>query len=223
LAGQVTEQATPIRAGRSTAGLTSEILLTTEMAIGALLASSLNSEVNRGIGVPSASWQRLQPAGENFSVLVPSDGKQITNSIPFGDQMIEVNYYTSRDGRVVYSLMWTTGPTNSETDSAAINGTLSGFVKGVAAGYETAGGKFSCDPRADRDISLSGYSGREFDLKACTIPAMVRVYTKVVGSQRHMYVAAVFYGKDEKNVSKFQESFTINSGNNKTRPERGIR
>jgi micrococcal nuclease len=223
LASQTTQQAAPSSAVRPTSGFTSESLLNTKMAGGAL-GSSRNSEVNNGIGTPAASWQRLEPAGENFSVLVPSGGKQITNAVPFGDQTVEVNYYMVRDGLVVYALMWGTGPTNGESDATAINGTLSGFTKGVGAGFESLGEKFICEPRSNSDISSGGYSGREFDLKGCTIPGMARAYTKVVGGHRRMYVAAVFYGKDETNVSKFLESFNVNSGNSKTQSAvKGIR
>jgi hypothetical protein len=189
------------------------------MASGALLASSRSSITNRGVSAPASSWQRFQPTGENFSVLVPS-GTQATKTVPFGDQTIKVNYYMAHDGWTVYSLMWATGPTNGETDAVAINGTLSGFLRGVGAGYESVGGKFSCEPRSDSDISLNGYSGREFDLKDCTIPAMARVYTKVVGGQRQMYIAVVFYGKDQTNVSKFMESFTVNDATNGKRAAR---
>jgi micrococcal nuclease len=217
VASQVTQQAAPSRTVRPTAGLNSESLLSTEIATGAFLGSSRNSEVNNGIGAPATSWQRLQPAGENFSALVPSGGKQSTTPVPFGDQTIEVNYYMARDGLAVYTLMWMTGPTNGESDAAAIKGTLSGFTKGVGAGYESRGGKFICEPRSDSDISSGGYSGREFDLRGCTIPAMARAYTKVAGGQRQMYVAAVFYDKDETNVSKFLDSFNVNSGTSKTR------
>jgi endonuclease YncB( thermonuclease family) len=198
---------------------TKETLLSSEMASGALLASSRSSITNRAVSAPASSWQRFQPTGENFSVLVPS-GTQATKTVPFGDQTIKVNYYMAHDGWTVYSLMWATGPTNGETHAVAINGTLSGFLRGVGAGYESVGGKFSCEPRSDSDISLNGYSGREFDLKDCTIPAMARVYTKVVGGQRQMYIAVVFYGKDQTNVSKFLESFTVNDATNGKRAAR---
>ncbi len=130
----------------------------------------------------------------------------------------------ARDGLAVYTLMWMTGPTNGESDAAAINATLSGFTKGVGAGYESIGGRFICEPRSDSDISSGGYSGLEFDLKGCTIPAMARAYTKIVGGQRQIYIAAVFYGRDDTNVSKFLDSFNVNSGNSKTRAAaKGIR
>jgi len=222
-ASQVNQQVALSRTNRPTSGSTSETLSNMEIAGGVFLGSSRNSVVNGGIGAPAASWNRLQPAGANFSVLVPSDGRQTTDTVLFGNQTIEVNYYMARDGLAVYALMWMTGPTNGETDAAAINGTMSGFIKGIGAGYESIGGKFFCEPRSDSEFSLNGYSGREFDLKGCTIPAMARAYTTAVDGQRHMYVAAVFYGKDETNVSKFLESFTVNTGS-KTRPAvKGIR
>ncbi len=187
------------------------------MATGAMLGSH-TSETSRAV-VPSSrvSWQRFQPAGENFSAEVPSDGKQIRNSVPFGDQMIDVNYYMAHDGQAVYALMWTTGPFQGETDNAAIDATLSGLLKGVGAGYGSIGGKFSCEPHSNSDISMAGYAGREFDLRSCTIPAMSRAYTKVIGSQRQVYLGAVFYFGEDPNVTKFLGSFTVKSQSSKTR------
>ena len=120
--------------------------------------------------------------------------------------MIDINYYGLRSP-VHYALMWTTAPTQGETDASAISATLSGFVRGIGAGYENLGGKFSCEPGSERDVSSEGYSGREYDLKNCTIPAMARVYSKVTGGQRSMYIGVVFYLKEDPNVTKFLQSF----------------
>src|SRR5882724_803447 len=120
----------PSRANPQGQSPTKETLLSSEMASGALLASSRSSITNHGVSAPASSWQRFQPTGENFSVLVPS-GTQATKTVPFGDQTIKVNYYMAHDGWTVYSLMWATGPTSGETDAVAINGTLSGFLRGV--------------------------------------------------------------------------------------------
>ena len=108
--------------------------------------------------------------------------------------------------------MWMTGPSRGETDASAINGTLHGFLGGIGQGYESAGGKFICEPQHSTDISLSGYSGREYDMKSCTVPAMARVFTKVSGGQRQMYIGAVFFAKEDPNVMKFLDSYTINGG-----------
>jgi endonuclease YncB( thermonuclease family) len=156
------------------------------------------------------TWQPLHPAGANFTALVPGDGRQLTNSIPFGAQQVEVNHYIAREGSSVFSLMWLTGPFLGESDTLAIKSTLSGFLKGIGESFESSGrGQFNCEPQAEKDISTAGYTGREFDLRGCSVPGMARLYSKVINGERQMYAGAVFYAHDEPNVAKFLQSFTV--------------
>jgi len=157
---------------------------------------------------PRKNWQQFKPEGENFSALVPEEGKQLKIPVPFGDQMIDVKVYMARDGMAFYSLMWITGPSSGETDKASLNGTVLGFLNGVGQGYQ-GGAPFSCELEGEKDVSVGGYTGSEFDLPSCTIPAKMRVFTKVVGDQRQMYVGAVFYAEEDPNVSRFLKSFTV--------------
>ena len=156
------------------------------------------------------TWEPFHPEGANFSALVPGDGRQLKSSVPFGDQQIEVNHYIANEGTSVYSLMWLTGPYMGESDTLAIKSTLSGFLKGIGMSFESSGrGQFVCEPQAEKDISTAGYTGREFDLRGCSVPGMARLYSKVVNGERQMYAGAVFYDHEEPNVGKFLQSFTI--------------
>ena len=157
------------------------------------------------------NWQPYKPSGESFSALVPDDGKQKSIQVPFGDQMVDVNVYASRDGGAIYALMWIKGPTYGETDRAAINSTVKGFLRGVGAGYQQQiGNEFSCEMQGERRFTAGGFSASEYDLPSCTIPAKVRAYSRVVGPDRQMYVGVVFYTQeDDANVSRFMKSFTI--------------
>lgn len=195
-------RSTSRRADRSTPELTSESLISTR---------SSSAPSRPADGATGNTWERFQPQGENFSALVPSGGRTSREPVPFGDQTIDVNYYMVRDGVSVYALMWTTGPTLGETDSSVIHNALTGFLRGVGAGYESIGGKFSCEPQAETDISSGGYSGKNFSLQGCTIPAVARVFTRASGGKRQLYLGAVFHMGNDANVDRFMDSFSVTS------------
>lgn len=159
------------------------------------------------------NWRQFRPAGEAFSVLVPEDGRETTSSVPFGDRMVDVNTYEAREGLAMYSVTWLTGPTYGETDEAALDGSLKSYLDGVAQGYEISTGlkDFKCVPQAQKNISLNGYTGIEFDLRSCTFPSRVRMYTKISDNQRRLYMGVVLYAEDDENVLRFLKSFTVDS------------
>ena len=176
--------------------------------------SVTNSEMTRPAGGPTGSnWRQLRPAGANFSVLVPDDGKHTAIPGPDG----ETNIYMGRDGSSLYAITWVTAPSLGETDKDAISVSLELFLKGVGQGFqersESVGRpqSFVCELQNEKSISQSGFTGSEFDLSSCTIPARARAFTRVVDDQRQMYVAVVFYMEEDENVTRFIKSFTINS------------
>lgn len=158
-------------------------------------------------------WRTLRPAGEKFSVLVPVDGKSIDLPVPSGDRMINFHIYMGRHNTSVYQVMWLTGPTMGESDADAINGTLEGFLRGMALGYDSRKGQsaFTCEPPEPVSISMKGYTGQEFDFRECTLPGIARVFTRVVGDERRMYVVGVFYKDRDANATKFLKSFEFTS------------
>ena len=180
------------------------------------------SVTNSDMAMPAAgptrgNWRMLRPAGTNFSALVPEDGKQMNIPGPAGDQTVETHIYMGRDGWSVYALMWVTGPTLGETDKDAISITMDGFLKGVGLGFENRGQSvgrptsFSCEIQNGTSISRNGYTGSEFDLSSCTVPARARAFTRVVDDERQMYLAVVFYMEEDENVARFIKSFTVGS------------
>jgi endonuclease YncB( thermonuclease family) len=159
---------------------------------------------------PAKSWQQFKPTGENFSALVPEQGKQTKISVPIGDKSFDINVYAARDGWAIYGLMWVTGPTYGESDLVAIDSTVKEFIKGFGESYEKRHqSAFSCELQGERRFAANGFSGSDFDLPSCTIPAKVRAYTRVVGSERQMYIGAVFYVEEDANISRFLKSFTV--------------
>lgn len=167
-------------------------------------------------GSRSANWRWLRPTGANFSAFVPDDGKQTVIPVPGGpDGTIENNVYIGRDGWSVFAIMWMNGPTLGETDKDVISVTLENFMRGVGQGFQTGAeavgrpATFNCELQNEKNISQSGYTGSEFNLSSCTVPARARAFTKVVDDQRHLYLAVVFYMKEDENVTRFMKSFTV--------------
>jgi hypothetical protein len=117
--------------------------------------------------------------------------------------------------------MWITGPTEGETDKAVADQMVRKFLEGFGAGYEQQTQRtFSCELEGGTRTSINGYSRSEFELTSCTIPAKVRVYTRVRGGDRQMYIGAVFYVEEDDNVSRFIKSFNVSAGSNSKRPLR---
>ena len=170
-------------------------------------------------GPGSGNWRWLRPAGANFSALVPEDGKQTDVPVPEGESHI----FVGRDGLSVYAVTWVAAPSMGETDEDAISGTLHVFLKAIGQGFrigsESVGRPqtFVCELENEKSISQSGYTGSEFDLNSCTVPAHARVFTRVVDNLRQMYLAVVFYRQEDENVTRFIKSFTIGT-RQKTKP-----
>ena len=152
-------------------------------------------------------WHRLQPEGENFSVLVPEGGKQVANDLPFGNHTLSLHAYVGRDGYASYNVIWATGPSLGETDVAAVDSFVFGFLHSMKP---ASAGNSSCEATGTKTVSTAGYFGREFELSGCLLPGLARIYTKVVGEERRMYFAVTLYKESDANVAKFLKSFTLN-------------
>ena len=157
-------------------------------------------------------WRLFKPAGENFSADMPAGGKYLKVPVAAGAGTVDLNLYLVRDGSSVYEMMWMTGPSFGETDKAALDEAFGGFIRGFGQGYQnSSGGSFSCATENGKELSIAGYTGREFDLSSCTIPGKLRVFTKVIDGQRQMYVGVAFSREEDPNIARFLSSFTVKS------------
>jgi endonuclease YncB( thermonuclease family) len=163
-------------------------------------------------GPSRGNWRWLRTAGANFSALVPENGKLTEAPMPEG----ESHFFIGRDGSSVYVVSWVTAPSMGETDKDAIPTTLEVFLRAVGIfhlGTKSVGPPmtFVCELQNETSISQGGYTGSEYDLRSCTVPARARVFTRMAGDQRQMYIAVVFYAEEDENVSRFIKSFTISA------------
>src|SRR5689334_18455557 len=160
-------------------------------------------------------WRPFRPEGENFSVEIPAGGhrESIPEQLEDGsDRTVDLNVYKVRDGYAIYAVIWMTGPAGSEADRAALDQAVNAFVEGFSRGYHASGnGEYSCQLTGERKLFNAGYSGLQYDLSSCSLPAKLRAFTKVSGGQRQIYVGAAFYWRADPNVSRFLNSFTVSA------------
>ena len=207
---------------RPTPELTTLMLMASRIA-----AASSSTSVNRSSltdilpPINGRTWRVMRPARESFSALVPEEGEEKTIPITDGDHTIPAHVYRGRDGRAAFVVSWMTGSTYGEADDVAIRMTLTNFLRGFGGGFDAVrpGQHFSCELQNEKDVSKGDFTGFEFDLTSCTIPARARVFTRVVNGQRQLYLATVFYMDQDPNVSRFINSFTITEG----RPQKGTK
>lgn len=210
------------RDNRPRPGLTNLSLLTTRSVAAAPAPATTPSVTDEDLAwaLPSPvrkNWGPLRPEGENFSALVPQGGAMRTIPVPSGTETVDTHVYLVRDGESIFSIMWVTGPSEGETDQDALNYSMRRYLEGVGEGFEARGksvgrpAAFSCDLENEKDISMDGYTGSEFNLSSCTVPGYARIFTRVVNNKRQMYVATVFYMAEDENVRRFMKSFTVSS------------
>src|SRR5258705_11519937 len=75
-------------------GLTSESLLGLQISGGALSGSQALREIDMSWateGPVRKTWEKFEPAGEDFVALVPSGGRQIKDQLPWGGITVDGN------------------------------------------------------------------------------------------------------------------------------------
>jgi hypothetical protein len=144
---------------------------------------------------------------------VPEQGELQTIPVTGGDRMVDGHVFRGRDGRSAFVISWLTAATYGEGDADAIKHSLASFLKGFGFTFNAlypGQPAFTCELQNEKDISMRDFTGLEFDLTSCTIPAKARVFTRVVNNDRQMYLATVFYlDPDDDKVARFINSFTI--------------
>jgi len=159
--------------------------------------------------IPTRSaWHQFRPDGEDFTALVPENGKQIETEVPLGGELKKVTLYLARDGQSTYFVQWLKAATLGESHRAALSDAVMGFSMGLREGL-SAYGKSACAPQNEKYISVSGYPAVEFELVSCVLQGRARIVTKTVNEQRQMYVLAALYMNEDENVSRFLNSLTL--------------
>jgi endonuclease YncB( thermonuclease family) len=200
-------------ADRPTPELTSLTLMASRLAAAAPAATRTGGGIADLPGflapVNGGNWHVLRPAHESFSVLVPEEGE--TQHLPMPDGAGDL--YRARDGRAAFVVIWATGSTYGESDVDAIKMTSATFLQSFGIVFngrsqDSNQPAASCKSENEKDISMHGFAGLEFEIGSCTVPVKLRVFTRIINGARQMYFAMVLYKEDD-NVDRFINSFTI--------------
>lgn len=211
---QAAKMAPPSYAGslpkRTTSTSTSE-LTTMGLFRSAASASTPSNDNNDWAKPGPREWRKYEPAGGKFSVILPSQGREGTETVMFRDTPIDFRSYLVSDGFSVYAVSWAVGPYLGETDQVASLQALAGVIKGIGTGFEERGSKFDCPATPKMiDVSKDGFFGQQFDLTKCTLPGYGRVYTRVEGEQRRLIVGFAFAADKQIDPAKrFIQSFSL--------------
>ena len=196
----------PPKQVRPTPGLDSMGLLRTGTAVAQ--PASLRGETNYPEGSSAGTWRRFQPSDQNFSVMVPEGGMQVKKETPVGSLTKSISEYLVREGDSVYQVFWFKSRFVGETDSVVFDSLLGSYMRAANKYIEKVGVNAQCEPSGSRNITVRGYSGREYDMTQCPFPHTLRVYTKVSDGERSVFGGMVIFNQEDENVSKFLKSFT---------------
>lgn len=175
----------PLRRGTQ-AGLSSEDLMGGVLQPGSIAGKPeiklLSSDRSPG------HWLRYQPADGHFSILVPSDGHEV--SYPVLDaqgRSMDLHYIIGSNDKNFYSVMWAKGLQGNSTDTSAANDAINGLLSGINRATARTGG-IVVTATPGRSLRLNGYAGREYALSVGPISGVVRVLTKQIGEEREMFL-----------------------------------
>lgn len=201
-------QTAPVVQTKKKSALTSENLSPSFASTGAI---SLGSSEAIPIGSDSR-WTRVSPSHSKVSMLLPGDGNKRSTKVLLADgRVIDMDTYLGRFEKTTYVVVSSTGPNAGESDAEILEGAIRGLVSGIQSDWQKRGTPFDCYPDLDRNFSIGGYAGRQYDLSGCTVPGTVRFYTRVVNNVRELYLTAAFFhgSSDDPNARRFLDSFAV--------------
>jgi hypothetical protein len=167
-------------------GLSSEDFLSGLMGLGSVAGKPEVKPLSSD-GKPG-SWIRYQPADKHFSILVPSDGLEITTPVLNSlGRTTEVHYISGHSGTTAYFVIWGNGPNGTSNDDSAADDRIKGITKAFNQAAERGGG-ISVSATPGRSLKLSGYSGRQFTLNIGPVCGVVRVLSKSIGDDRELFL-----------------------------------
>jgi TonB family protein len=186
--------------------MTKNLFLTAVLA----MALALSSHVARVLS-SQETWQKIQPVGESFTILMPTLAKEGTRVVPLSpdDSVPARVYYSVADGRryLVMSFQKT------EAERTPLLSGFDVFMKGVEQSFKSKMMTSADSLVFDREIMSGGSNGRQYQMKL----------GRHAGIAQFLETEKAFYGlmvigSDEKNVEveRFLSSFALVPTNSKS-------
>lgn len=192
-----------------------------------LLSSDMSGSFLGGAAAP-ASLEGLRPIVQNgsfdrwtsfaspvshFSIMIPSNGLEGSTVVASkGGQPVALDIVVAGSQRTFLVLVSGRGPNENFTDSTAMDKSIRDLIDGMNNGASQRGHSNSelISIRAGRDLRLSGYVGRQYNLSSELFSGTARVFTKQIGDQRQIIVMYVLVREGGEGVaSQFLDSLKI--------------
>jgi endonuclease YncB( thermonuclease family) len=138
-------------------------------------------------------WLRFQPADRHFSILAPSDGIEVKSQVlgPQGE-LIETHCLVgvNMSSRTIYFLVWSKGSNGTSTDTSAPSDAINALVAGMN-GAARQHGHAPATVNPGRNVSVNGYTGRQYGLDTGVGTGQIRVLSKQIGTDREVFLVGV--------------------------------
>src|SRR5947209_1836511 len=151
-------------------------------------------------------WPIFSPSGNLFSVHMPGGGHDFAVEVEVeGGRSIKANFYWVNHLRITYLVMWASGPYLNQTLQKLFDRTVDALNDASA----THG--LPCEFTQEKDIAMSGYTGRRYKVRDCYFNGAIRNYFKIEGKTLKVFFVAVMSEiPDDPAVREFLDSFVIN-------------
>jgi endonuclease YncB( thermonuclease family) len=173
-------------------GLSSEDLMSSGVPTGLMAGSTGARPDVRQLSPDGAQgrWLRYQPADRHFSILVPSDGIEVSYKVLAAQgQLTDVHYVVGLNvsSKTIYLLSWAKGPNSISTDDSALADAVKGFLTEVNRVRERYG-EVLVTATPGRSLILAGYQGKEYAMATGSASGVIRVLTKQIGTEREVFL-----------------------------------
>jgi hypothetical protein len=152
-------------------------------------------------------WPIFSPSGNLFSVHMPGNGHDFAAEVEVeGGRSIKANFYWVNHLRITYLVMWASGPYLNQTLQKLFDRTVDALNEGSARE------KLPCEFYQEKDVPMSGYTGRRYKVRDCYLSGAIRNYFKIEGKTLKVFFVAVMSEiPDDPATKEFLDSFVINN------------
>lgn len=156
-------------------------------------------------GQNNAEWERFNSTEGKFNILMPAKPSLQTQDVDTAQGIVKLYFYGAPSGNSFYAATYgdyNIEPKTAGEKKAVLDGVVSGVVNGVNGTLKT-----------EKEITLSGYPGREIVLTAKVNNMDVTAKWHIVLTGTRLYQIGVMYltqDTEPSDVNKYLKSFALN-------------
>lgn len=156
-------------------------------------------------------WTNFESPLGHFSVQVPSNAVQ-NSATALDPQGRPINYELLAAGndQMFLTVVSSKGPNDNRTDASVLDQTVQSLIAGMNDGAKKTGTGGLLSVKPAREMKVSDYAGRQFNITGDVYSGTARVFTKRFGEERQIIVVfALTRPGGESLGNQFLNSFQI--------------